>query len=163
MGKVIRQSPAIFVAFSVAAAVTAAAAAASSLFLGLPVWAMFVGWVAFFTRGLTTRDGVVNLACVWLGVAVGIAAAMAIGMLDASLGMFALPAVVFMVALVVVSLRAVPVLNNLLCYFLGLITFFAAHMEPALDSLMHLGSASTLGSVAGWISMKLQQGLPKPA
>ncbi len=163
MSKVIaRQSPATFISFSVAAAATAAVASVSSLAFGLPVWAMFIGWVAFFTRGMTARDGLVNFGCVALGVAIGIAAATSIGVLGASLGMFALPVVVFVVALVVVSLRAMPLMNNILCYFLGLIAFFAAHMEPALDSLVHLGSASALGSTAGWVSMKLQQRLPKP-
>lgn len=157
-----RQSPAVFVAFSVAAAVTAAAASAFSLVFGLPVWAMFVGWVAFFTRGMTARDGAVNLVCVWLGVVIGIAAATAIGLLSPALGMFAVPTAVFAVAMVVVSLRVVRSINNLLCYFLGLIAFFAARMEPTLDSLVYLGSASALGSTAGWLSMKLQERLPKP-
>lgn len=162
MSKVInKQSPAIFIAFSIAAAITAAAASASSLAFGLPVWAMFVGWVAFFTRGMTTRDGVVNLACVWLGIVIGMAAAIAIGMLHPTLGMLALPVVVFVVAMIVVSLRAAPALNNILGYFLGLIAFFAAHLEPTLDNFVHLGSASALGSIAGWVSIKLQQRLPR--
>jgi hypothetical protein len=152
-----KQSPAMYIAFSAAAAVIAAAASASSLVFALPVWAMFIGWVAFFTRGLTTRDGAVNLACVWAGAAMGIAAAIAIGMLKPAVGMIALPAVVFVVAMVVVSLRAAPSFNNVLAYFLGLIAFFASHMEPTLDTLVHLGSASALGSVSGWVSMKLQQ------
>jgi hypothetical protein len=156
-----KQSPATYIAFSVAAAATAAAAAASSLVFALPVWAMFVGWVAFFTRGMTTRDGAINLACVWIGAAMGIGAAVGIGILKPTLGMMALPAVVFVVATVVVSLRAAPVFNNILAYFLGLIAFFAAHMEPSLDTLVHLGSASALGSVSGWVSMKLQQSLPR--
>jgi hypothetical protein len=163
MDKVVsnKQSPTAYIAFSVAAAATAAGASASSLALELPVWAMFVGWVAFFTRGLTARDGAINLACVWLGAGIGIAAAVAIGMLHPTLGMTALPAVVFVVATVVVSLRAAPMLNNILAYFLGLIAFFAAHMEPTLNTLIHLGSASALGSLAGWFSVKLQQRLPR--
>lgn len=161
MNKVIsnKQSPMAYIAFSVAAAVTAAGASASSAAFELPVWAMFIGWVAFFTRGLTARDGAINLACVWLGAGIGIAAAIAIGMLHPTLGMMALPAVVFVVATLVVSLRAAPILNNILAYFLGLIAFFAAHMEPTLSTLVHLGTASALGSFAGWASMKLQQRL----
>lgn len=154
-----KQSPAMYIAFSVTAAATAAAASASSLVFALPVWAMFVGWVAFFTRGLTARDGAINLACVCIGAAMGIVAAVAIGMLQPALGILALPTVVFVVATVVVSLRAVPVFNNVLAFFLGLIAYFAAHMEPTLNTLVHLGSASALGTVAGWVSMKLQQHL----
>lgn len=163
MDKVINveQSLATYIAISAAAAVTAAAASASSLALELPVWAMFIGWVAFFTRGLTARDGAVNFACVWVGAAIGIAAATAIAALGPTLGKMALPAVVFVVAIVVVSLRAAPILNNIPAYFLGLIAFFAAHMEPTLHTWLHLGAASALGSVAGWVSIMLQQRLPR--
>ena len=63
-----RASPALFLALTLAAALTAALAAGLSARLALPVWAMFVGWVAFFTRGLTARDGAVNAACVLLGL-----------------------------------------------------------------------------------------------
>lgn len=153
----IKQSPAIYIGISAVAAVTAAAASASSLAFGLPVWAMFIGWVAFFTRGMTVRDGAINLGCVWIGIAIGALAALAIGALSPSLGMIALPVVVFVVAIIVVSLRAVPTLNNILGYFLGLIAFFAAHLEPTLGSVAELAAASGLGSVAGLLSMKLQQ------
>ncbi|MCY1556352.1 hypothetical protein D9M68_930920 [compost metagenome] len=77
--------------------------------------------------------------------------------------MLALPVVVFVVAMIVVSLRAAPLMNNILGYFLGLIAFFAAHLEPTLESFVHLASASSLGSVAAWISLKLQQRLPRSA
>lgn len=159
MEKIITGKPsaATYLAFSTAAALTAAAASAASLAFGLPVWAMFVGWVAFFTRGLSGRDGAVNLACVVLGTAIGAAAAIAIAALHPALGMLALPMVVFVVASVVVSLRAAPMLNNILAYFLGLIAFFAAHMEPTLGTVAHLGSAGALGSLAGWVSMALQR------
>lgn len=152
-----KQSPAIYIGISAVAAVTAAAASASSLAFGLPVWAMFVGWVAFFTRGMTVRDGAINLGCVWIGIAIGAVAALAIGALSPSLGMIALPVVVFAVALIVVSLRAVPKLNNILGYFLGLIAFFAAHLEPTFGSVAALAAASGLGSIAGLLSIKLQQ------
>lgn len=156
-----KQLPAAYLAFSAIAAATAAAASASSMALEVPVWAMFIGWVAFFTRGFTARDGAINLACVWLGAAMGIAAAVAIAAVGPTLGTMALPTVVFVVAIVVVSLRAAPVLNNILAIFLGLIAFFAAHMAPTSDTLLHLCLASALGSVAGWVSVKLQQLLPR--
>lgn len=92
-------------------------------------------------------------------IASSIVAAISIGILYSVLGPLTLSAVVFVVAMIVVSLRAVPVLNNILCYFLELITFFAAHIEPTLDSFVHLSSTIALGSIAGWVSMKLQQRL----
>jgi hypothetical protein len=148
-----------FNAITAVAAVTAAVAAAASLTAGLPVWAMFVGWVAFFSRGHGLRDGLINYSSVLAGIVFGMLAATAIAALSPSLGKTALPVVVFLVAMGVVSLRAVPVMNNLLAYFLGLIAFFAAHLEPSLDALLRLGSASAIGSTAAWVSLKVQQRL----
>lgn len=157
------QSKLMFTLFTAVAAATAAVAAGSSLLLTLPVWAMFVGWVAFFSRGLTLRDGLINLGCVLMGIAFGMTAALSISALTPSLGMLALPVVVFVVAMVVVSLRALRVMNNLVAYFLGLIAYFAAHLEPSLESFAELGGAGTLGSFAGWLSHALQQRLPRRA
>lgn len=145
--------PGGYVIITVVAAATAALAAASTLAVGLPVWAMFIGWIAFYTRGLTTRSALENLGCVWLGLAIGALAATAAGMLAPQLGMaVALPVVVFVVALIVVALRGLPAFNNLLGYFLGLVAWFAAHLEPALDHVAQLAGASAMGSLAGWVS-----------
>lgn len=153
-----RVSPAVlFSLVTTVAATTAGMAAGLSATLALPVWAMFIGWVAFYTRGLTARDGVVNVLCVVLGLMVGMAAAMGLGALGPILGALALPLVVFTVALVVVSLRAAPVVNNILCYFLGLIAFFAAHLQPSLGAFAELASAVFLGSLAAWTAHALQQ------
>ncbi|WP_426119904.1 DUF1097 domain-containing protein [Pseudomonas sp. DSP3-2-2] len=146
-----------FNAITAVAAATAAAAAAASLTVGLPVWAMFIGWVAFFSRGHSFRDGLINYGGVLAGLVFGMAAATTIAALSPSLGIMALPLVVFVVAMGVVSLRAVPVMNNVLAYFLGLIAFFAAHLEPSLETGMRLGGASAIGSIAAWLSLKIQQ------
>jgi hypothetical protein len=159
-----RQAPHAFVTVTVVAAVAASFTAAAALALSLPVWAMFVGWIAFFSRGLTTRSTFENLGCVWLGLGIGALAAFSISQLAPSLGLgLALPAVVFAVALVVVALRGLPVLNNLLGYFLGLVAWFAGHLEPSLESLALLASASAIGSIAGWVSHFLPPRLLKPA
>lgn len=151
--------PFLFIGFTVAAAFTAAAAAWTSVAFGLPVWAMFIGWVAYFTRGHSLRDGVANLACVVAGVALAILAALSLGVLQPTLGSLALPLVVFVVAMLVVALRAVPVMSNLLAYFLGLVAFFAAHLPPTLGTLLHLAAAAALGAAAAWVSTRLQAGL----
>lgn len=145
------------------AAVFAALAAATSMALSLPVWAMFVGWIAFFTRGVNARGAVENLACVGFGLIFGLIASQVIAQLVPLMGLrLALPAVVFVVALIVVSLRGLPVLNNLLGYFLGLVAWFAAHLEPSWASLMHLFTASLIGSAAGLMSHLLPARLLKP-
>ncbi|MCY1365761.1 hypothetical protein D9M69_526240 [compost metagenome] len=143
--------------FTAAAAVVAAAASAMALVLELPVWAMFVGWVAFYTRGATARDGVFNLVCVSLGLLIGKGAALAIAALAPIAGAAALPVVVLFVALGVVSMRSVPRLNNLLCYFLGLIAFFAVHQPPSLSLFATLAGAAALGSMAAWVAHLLQR------
>src|SRR5688500_9757773 len=71
-------SPQKYVFTTVTTAITAALAAAAALTLSLPVWAMFVGWVAFFTRGLTMRSAFENLGCVGAGMLIGVLAALAI-------------------------------------------------------------------------------------
>ena len=63
-----------FLTFTLIAAVAAALGTAAMESVALPVWAMFVGWVAFFTGGLNARDSVITLSCVLLGIAFGIGA-----------------------------------------------------------------------------------------
>jgi Na+/phosphate symporter len=153
-----------FIATTVMAAATASIAAAGSMALSLPVWAMFIGWIAFYTRGLNTRSAFENLGCVGLGMAFGLVAAQGIGQLAPTVGpMMALPAVVFMVALLVVALRGLPAMNNLLGYFLGLVAWFAAHLDPSLENLVELFGASMIGSAAGWISHMAPQRLARQA
>jgi hypothetical protein len=147
---------ATFFLVTAAAAVTASLAAGLSAALAFPVWAMFIGWVSFFTRGPSLRDGAVNATCVVLGLVVGSAAALALANLAPSLGVLALPLVVFVVALVVVSLRAAPVVNNIPCYFLGLIAFFASHLKPSVSAVAVLAAAVALGAMAAWTAHALQ-------
>jgi hypothetical protein len=153
-------STANFVAFTAIAACVASAAAFGSLSLGLAPWAMFVGWVAYFTRPISARQGLANYLCLILGLLFGIAAVQFLGVLTPFLGQYAIAVVVFVVASVVVSLRAVPLLNNALACFLGLITFFAAHLEPSVASVLALAGVTGIGSFAAWTAQTLQNRLP---
>lgn len=134
------------------AAVTAAIAATTAASIGWPVWAMFMGWVAFYTRGHTAKEALFNYLCLAIGIAFGVGAALGIGALMPLMGPLAFGPVVFVVAIIVVSLRAVPHLNNVPGYFLGLITFFAAHIEPGFLAFSELAAVSGLGSFAGWLA-----------
>jgi hypothetical protein len=145
-----------FVAISGAAAVVAAAAAYASTIATVPVWAMFIGWVAFYTRGHSIGAGVANFACLALGIALGLAASFAVGELHPQLGAAALPLVVLVVALLVISLRAVPVIDNVLAYFLGLISVFAAHASASLEAFAQLAAAAALGGLAAWLARAWQ-------
>lgn len=144
------------VAFTFAAATTAAAAAFACASFDYPVWVMFVGWVGYSSRAGTWRNNLANYACLVMGVVFGIGAALALPQLQAGVGAMALPIVVFVVASVVVSLRATPVMNNLACYFLGLIAFFAANLPPTSPTLLHLAAAMAIGCLAASVSSWLQ-------
>lgn len=145
-----RPTPARFVALSAAAAVMAAAAALVSLLAGLQVWAMFMGWVAYNSRGHSAREGATGFACFAIGLVIAMEAQVAAGALAPVAGVLALPIVVSVVALIVVSLRVAPVVDNVLAYFLGLITVFAAHLEPTFAAISGLAAAGAIGAVAAW-------------
>ncbi|HEX8469774.1 MAG TPA: DUF1097 domain-containing protein [Brevundimonas sp.] len=154
-----RQPALVFLAVGGIAAVTASAAATSSLALGFFPWAMFVGWVAWYTRPTSARQGVATWLCLLGGLAFGALAVMALRTLTPSLGIFALSAVVFVVALTVVSMRNLRLVDNIPAWFLGLIAFFASHMEPGVISVAELGATSAMGVGGGWLSMQLQRRL----
>jgi hypothetical protein len=150
-----------FVLTAVAAG-TAAVAAYTSVSAGLPIWAMFMGWVAYFTRKPSAREGLMSFICFAIGLTFGAVAATVMGFLVPKLGTIAIPLVVFSTAMVVITMRGLPILNNLLGYFLGLIGFFASHLAPELASIAQLGAASALGAVAGWTAQKLDDLVSKP-
>lgn len=141
-----------FNVLTLTAAAIAAIAATTSASLGWPVWAMFMGWVAFFTSGHSARDALCSYLCLAIGIALGVGAALSVGMLMPLIGPLAFGPVVFVVAIIVVSLRAVPGINSVPAYFLGLITFFAAHIDPEALAVLELAAVSGLGSLAGWLA-----------
>ena len=145
-----------FFGFSAIAAAVASAAAFTSLSLGFAPWAMFIGWVAYFTRPTSAPQGVFNWLCLTSGLLFGAGAVLALQTLTPVMGPFALALVVFIVATIVVSMRAIRTLDNIPAWFLGLIAFFASHVEPALGAIAELAGAGALGSAAGWISQRLQ-------
>ena len=145
-----------YVLFTVTAALVAAAAAHISLTLAFAPWAMFMGWVAYFTRTPSAAEGLRSFACVVIGLCIGAAATITVGALTPTLEGFAFPVTVFATALAVLAARGLPVLNNLLGYFIGLITYFAAHPEPGLLAIAELAGALGLGSLAGWLAQSVE-------
>ncbi|HEX8603017.1 MAG TPA: DUF1097 domain-containing protein [Pseudoduganella sp.] len=146
-----------FIGISASAAAVAAIASGASVALALPVWAMFIGWIAYFTHGGGLRQALEASLCVALGIALGMLASMALSQFGPILGVAALPVVVFVIAMVVVSLRGVAPINNIPAYFLGLVAHFAAHLTPTVVSFVTLGSAGVIGAVAGWLAHRLQR------
>jgi|APMI01.1.fsa_nt_gi hypothetical protein len=150
-----------FVVITVIAATIAALASAASHVLTLPVWAMFVGWIAFFLRGLKSKGSAFeDLACVALGTSIGVVAALSIPQLVPITGpTLVVPVLIFIVALVVVALRGLPILNNLVGYFLGLVGWFAANWSPSIESLVQLFIAYIIGFAAGWVLVTMSPAL----
>jgi hypothetical protein len=146
----------IFLGFGAIAAAVASTAAFTSLHLGVAPWAMFIGWVAYFTRPVSARQGLYTWLCLISGLAFGAGAVLALQGLMPIMGSVALFLVVFIVAMVVVSMRAVRALDNIPAWFLGLIAFFASHGEPSLVAIAELAGAGALGTAAGWASQRLQ-------
>jgi Protein of unknown function (DUF1097) len=155
-----------FVIYTLIAAVVASVAAWCSATLRCEVWVMFAGFIAWFSRPASWRDGVSSMVCLWLGLGIGGASFAVTGALVPAMGMLALPSVVFVVAIIIVGLRTTRFVNNMTAWFLGMVTFFAAHLKPSDEALLHLGSASLIGGLAGWLCHTLTQrwaSAPRPA
>lgn len=139
------------------AVIASSAATFSAVLLEAPVWAMFVGWISFFTRGLVNlKQGAINLACVLIGLVLGMGAAHALAVLTPLLGEYAVSAVVFVITGAVLSLAKAPVFNNLLGFFLGLVAYFAYHQPPSVSKFALLAVAATLGATAAFLAHALQ-------
>jgi Protein of unknown function (DUF1097) len=152
-----RSTPKQFVIFTLVAAVIAAVAAWGSAALALEVWVMFAGFIAWFTRPTSWREGVYAMVCLWLGIGLAAVAHLATATLTPALGALALPLVVFVVGCLIVGLRTTSVVNNMLAWFLGLVTFFAAEAEISTETLLPVFGASAIGGMAGWACQALNR------
>jgi Protein of unknown function (DUF1097) len=152
-----RQAPRQFLIFTLVAATVAASAAAATEALTLEVWAMFAGFIAWFTRPTSSLEGVWAMTCLWLGIGLAAVSHLTTGALIPAMGSLALPAVVFLVALIVVGLRTTSVVNNMLAWFLGMVTCFATESDPAREVLLHLTAATSIGGFSGWICQQMNR------
>jgi hypothetical protein len=146
-----------FALWTLIAAAVAATAAWASAALALEVWVMFVGFTAWFTRPATRTDAIAAMLCLWLGVGLGALSHLATGALAPSLGQLALPLVVFAVAILIVGLRTHSVLGNMLAWFLGLVTFFAAEPALAAAPILLIVATSAIGGLAGFACQALNR------
>lgn len=133
------------------------AATLCATLLNVAVWAMFIGWIAFFTRGVSTRDWAINMTCVFIGLGIGITAGLAGSALEPALGVWSITLVVLMATMIILCLQVLPVINNVLAFFLGLVCFFASHLPPSLDTFVELGTASALGVSAGLMASLIKK------
>ncbi|WP_086994740.1 DUF1097 domain-containing protein [Rhizobium sullae] len=145
-----RQTPRQFILFTLIAAVVASFAAWSSATLALEVWVMFAGFIAWFVRPTSLRESLSAMVCLWLGIGLAAVAEVATGALVPIAGGLALPLVVFFVAILIVGLRTTRIVNNMLTWFLGMVTFFAAGWDLSAETFLHLGGATAIGGFVGW-------------
>ncbi|NNU35995.1 DUF1097 domain-containing protein [Rhizobium sophorae] len=146
-----------FILWTVIASVVAAFAAWLSAALNLEVWVMFIGFIAWFTRPTSVRNSSAAMLCLWLGIAVGAVSHIMTGALFPLLDHMALPAVVFLVAILIVGLRTHSIVGNMLAWFLGMVTYFAAELDLAVASFMHLAIATGIGGFAGYTCQALNR------
>ncbi len=153
--------PGTFHGITLVGAVVAAATTFLTLSAALPAWAMFLGWVAFNSSGQTLRDGITNFAAFLLGITFGAGTGLLIAWLTPRFGDLATPIAVFGDVVLVLSLRALPKVNNPLAYFLGLISFFASMEPSSLPLLGSLAAAGLLGAGGAGIANIVQARLTR--
>lgn len=146
-----------FILWTVIASIVAAFAAWISAILALEVWVMFAGFIAWFTRPTTLANSLSAMLCLWLGLAIGVAAGVLTGALIPLFGHLALPLVVFMVAIVIVGLRTHKIAGNMIAWFLGMVTWFAAEFDITSASFIHLFGATAIGGLAGYTCQALNR------
>lgn len=149
------QSSKDFALYTIIASVVAAIAAWGSMALTLEVWVMFAGFIAWFTRPTSVRESLYAMICLWLGIAVAAISYELTGAMTPVLGTLALPVAVFLVAILIVGLRTTPPVNNMLTWFLGMVTFFAADQGISPETFIDLFSATAIGGFAGWSCITL--------
>lgn len=157
MSAVTRNSYGRFAAATIVTGIVAATATYGTVSVALAAWALFVGWVAWFTRPQSTVQGVYAILCVWLGLIAAALGRLSVEALAPTLGDAALPLSVFVLASVAVVLREVPVVNNTLCWFLGMIAFFAAEPADIPTGLGELAAATAIGGLAGLVCLRLNR------
>ena len=155
--KTYHQSFIQFCLFTITASGVAALAAWGSAALDFEVWVMFTGFIAWFTRSASFRESFSAMICLWLGIGLASVGYVMAGALMLPLGTLALPLVVFLVAILIVSLRTTSIVNNMLTWFLGMVTFFAADLEISASTFVYLCGASAIGGFAGWTCQSLNR------
>lgn len=134
-------------------------AAASSVIcarLSIPVWTMFIGWIAFVAGGMSARTAAPTFVCAVLGLVLGILGALIIGGTTAAIGGdLALLVGVFVIVLVALLAQYVPFANVVIGYFIGMTTFFASGLPPEGATALSLAAGLLVGILSGLLAVTL--------
>lgn len=148
-------------------AVVALVAAVSSVIcarLQVPVWTMFIGWIAFVAGGMSSKTAPPTYACAVGGVLLGFLGAFIIGNATAALGSdVALLLGVFVIVFAALLAQGLPFANLVICYFIGMTTFFASNLPPQLSTLLLLGAGLLAGVVSGLVAVTISGRITRAA
>src|SRR5689334_16278705 len=150
-----------------APAITALVAAVSSVLcahIGVPVWTMFIGWIAFVAGGMSLQTAPATFVCAALGVAEGFIGAAIIGGAAAALGADgALLLGVFVIVFAALLAQYLPFANLVVCYFIGMTTFFASGLPSTPETALILCGGLLIGILSGVIAGQLAGLVARPA
>jgi len=132
--------------------------------LNIPVWTMFIGWIAFVAGGMSFKTAPPTFVCAVLGVLLGIGGAMIITNATDALGSdLALLAGVFLIVLAALLAQGLPFANLVVCYFIGMTTFFAAGLAPQLSTALLLSAGLLAGILSGVVAVAISSRIASPA
>jgi hypothetical protein len=129
----------------------AAIAAVVTVTLSLKIWAMFIGWTCFGTSAGNVKRGFAAIACLLIGVALAMGSIVVLQAISPFTGAWALPIVIFGLAVIAMLSLLTPPLDSVPGYFLGMTAFYASQLEPGLPAYIQITSAALIGGVAGWL------------
>ena len=132
--------------------IIAAVASVVTVGLSLQLWTMFIGWTCFGTGDGDMRRGAAALACLVIGVLLGMGALIVLGAIAPAAGQWALPFVIFILAVVVMLSLLTPPLNSIPGYFLGMTAFFASGLQPEGHALATILSAAFIGALSAGLA-----------
>lgn len=149
-----------------ASALTAFIAAFSSVictYVAVPVWVMFIGWIAFVAGGMSLKSAAPTFICSIAGLVLGFLGAAIIGGGATALGAdLALLIAVFVIVFAALCAQHIPVVSLVVCYFIGMTTFFASGLPPAGETLAVLGAGLLIGIVSGSVALILSGFIHSP-
>lgn len=150
-----------------ALAVTALVAAISSVIcarLEIPVWVMFIGWIAFVAGGMNSKTAVPAYVSAILGVILGFIGTLIISNGAAGIGAdLALLVGVFVIVFAALLAQWLPFANLVVCYFVGMTTFFASGLPPGLSTGLPLAAGLFAGVVSGLMAVTISGWITRDA
>ena len=138
-------------------ALIAAFAATIIVYLSLPLWVMFIGLIGYSTSSGSTRDTIISGICMSLGFLLGVITVSIVEIMNEIIGGASISIAVFIIALLVVSLRKFTWLGNVVSWFLGLVTLFASHSASLNLSFLSILLTILFGLTVGYFSALIQQ------